>query len=169
MKTIPLTKGYVALVDDEDFARVSVYKWTLQEEKAKDGTIRNAYAAHRTPRLKGRVKLYLHRVVLSVSNPAVDVDHRDRNGLNCQKLNLRMCDRSHNLGNAKIRSDNTSGFKGVTWDKREGKWMAQIQVKGKHRGLGYFTSKEAAALAYNTAATLAFREFARINHVETSL
>ena len=91
--------------------------------------------------------------------PAKDIDHKDGDGLNNSWCNLREATRLENSGNSRRRSDNTSGAKGVRLDR--GKWIAQIVVAGKLRRLGTFNTLEAAAAAYEAAATEHFGEFAR--------
>lgn len=95
--------------------------------------------------------------------PKGDIDHQDGNPLNNRFNNLREATRSENLRNADIRRNNTSGYKGVCWNKRRGKWMSGIGHKGKNLHLGYFTDKRDAAQAYNFAAARLHGEFARMN------
>jgi hypothetical protein len=91
--------------------------------------------------------------------PGYDVDHHnlDRSELS----NLRHATRSQNQANKRARADNTSGFKGATFDKRRGKWLAQIMVNKKHHHLGYFDTAEDAHLAYAAAALKHFGQYAR--------
>src|ERR1700754_9060 len=102
--------------------------------------------------------LYVHGVW-----PSGMIDHADRDTLNDRISNLRDATRSQNGGNAERRIDNTSGKKGVTWHKRMKRYQVCIQVNGIRKHLGSFKNIEAAAQAYDAAASKMFDEFARTN------
>lgn len=106
----------------------------------------------------------LHRLVMRTSDD-VDVDHKSGDKLDYRKSNLRICTHAENMRNQKKSSDNTSGHKGVSWEKRRSIWRASIVVDGKQTYLGSFTDKNEAARAYNSAALKLFGEFARLNVV----
>ncbi len=95
-----------------------------------------------------------------------EIDHQNRDRRDNRIANLRPCDRTMNNGNQKIKSNNTSGYRGVSWSKGMGKWWAQITCRKQHFSLGYFLTPEESALAYNEAATHYFGEFARLNEVK---
>jgi hypothetical protein len=162
MKEIPLSQGYVAVVDDEDYELVSRFKWSALVNRRKDGTIKHVYAV-RTD--KSNKMVLLHRFLLGLPPGQVPiVDHHDRDGLNNQKGNLRRCGLSHNAGNAQKHTDGiTSKFKGVYWNKRAHKWQAQIQKSNHREYLGVFHSEVRAAQAYDAAARRLFGEFALTN------
>lgn len=86
--------------------------------------------------------------------PAGEVDHRDQDRSNNAIDNLRVTSRSENQQNSGWRTDNTSGYRGVCWFKRDECWKAQIKIKGKVHHLGYHTSAEAAHAAYKRAAAI---------------
>ena len=90
-----------------------------------------------------------------------EIDHIDLDKSNNRIANLRPAEKTSNAWNVGKRANNTSGFKGVTWSKRWGKWYAQIQVNGKRKGLGYFDTPEKAHAAYIEAARKHHGEFAR--------
>lgn len=94
--------------------------------------------------------------------PQFEIDHEDTNRANNRWSNLRPATRSQNAANTSLRSTNTSGCKGVSFYKPYNKWRAYITVAGKHKGLGYFDSKEKAAEAYTNAANDLHGEFARL-------
>ena len=94
-------------------------------------------------------------------NVSIFTDQKDRNTFNNQRLNLREATPSQNKMNSKIRSDNTSSYKGVSWCKLMQKWKARITVNGKRIHLGYFDDPKEAHEAYCTAADQYFGEFAR--------
>src|ERR1700674_5840776 len=138
----------MALGDDEDYRPVSeAGPWSALIDR-KGGNVNNVYARCNLPKRNGRRATQLmHRLVIGVTNPAIQVDHHpDFNGLNNQRSNLRIATQTDNARNHRIRRDNSSGFKGVCWSKRSGKWKAQISINGKRVGLGYFVDKHAAVL-----------------------
>ena len=102
----------------------------------------------------------IHRLVaiVFVDNPENKgcVDHIDNNKKNNHVLNLRWCTSTENSQNRSMNNRNTSGVKGVTWDKRSQKWYAQIMINGKQKGLGYFVNIEDAKKARMTSANIEF-------------
>jgi hypothetical protein len=156
MKLIPLTRGLVAIVDETDYQRLSRIKWYALRCN------RTFYAAcHSSER--PRKMILMHRLV--VYAPSVKkVDHINGNTLDNRRANLRLASNAQNLHNCKVaRTNNTSGFKGAIFDKRIGRWAAQIRFRGKRYNLGYFDTPELAAQEYDRAARLLFRQFARTN------
>ena len=163
MKEIQLTQGKVAIVDDDDFKRLNKYKWyTVTVDKDA-----NKYYAARSTWINKKVGCQkMSHVVLNIVDTSTIVDHKDGNGLNNQKSNLRVVTNVQNAQNASLRKDNKSGYKGVTLDKRYGRsdrWKSNIGVNKKLIYLGTFYTKEEAAQAYNIAAVKYFGEFARLN------
>lgn len=162
MRTIPLTKGKEALVDDEDYDYLTRWKWCFW----RGGPRRTGYAV-RLECVDGKSKfIHMHRVVAERHGLKLDglqVDHIDRSGLNNQQANLRVATRSQNNANAGLRKDNTSGFKGVFWHRHTRTWQAQIRVSGRHISLGRFDDPREAARAYNDAAVKHFGEFSCLN------
>lgn len=156
MKTIQLTKGFVALVDDADYERVSALSWHANVQP------NSVYAMRKQGRKSSRHNLYLHRFIMGVSDPKVKVDHKDHDGLNCQRLNLRMCSNQKNQCNRR-KHRGSSRYKGVCWHKRDGKFQTEIKLEGRSKFLGMFTDELDAALAYDSAAREHFGEFACCN------
>lgn len=154
---IPLTKGFVAIVDDEDYEMVQGYKWHALVPASR----RNVYAVRRiwTPGVGGGA-IRLHRMIISAPT-GVFVDHIDGNGLNCCRSNLRLCTMTQNNQNARVRSDNTSGHKGVVWHPASSKWRARISVNGKMKHIGIYVNIEDAVAAYRSAALNYYGEFSR--------
>jgi hypothetical protein len=93
----------------------------------------------------------------------IEVDHENRNGLDCRRTNLRLATHRQNIMNTGLRPANTSGYKGVSWDKENQKWRASIRAYGRSYNLGRFSTKEEAARAYNEAASRLHGSFARLN------
>lgn len=158
MKEIPLTQGKVALVDDEDYEWLNQWKWFY----AKDGA--TGYARRMEGKKPRRTQVHMHQVIMRTPS-GMEVDHKDNNGCNNQKQNLRNCTHSQNMKNEKLRKDNSSGFKGVIWHSIMNKWQAKIQCNGKRILLGYFDNSLDAARAYNLAAIKYYGEFANLNEV----
>lgn len=161
MMTIELTKGYVALVDDEDYETLSLYKWRVNRVVKKHST--TCYAL--TYKGPDGVPTSMHRVVMNA--PAgLDVDHIDQDGLNNVRANLRLCTEVQNAGNTQTRSGSSSKYKGVSLYKRLGLWQAVIGCTnkgGQMKWLGNFKTEEEAARAYDAAALERYGEFALLN------
>lgn len=134
MKKVKLTQNKFAIVDDEDFDFINQWKWFLND---------NGYAVRSV--WKGK-KIRMHRLI-NQTLEGMDTDHINRNRLDNRKSNLRTLTRSQNNLNTGLWNHNTSGVKGVTWDKSRNKWAAQIQVKGKNVHLGRYEKFNSAKLA----------------------
>jgi hypothetical protein len=156
MKEISLTQGKVALVDDEDFEYLSQWKWFANRKCH----IWYAKKWYRNGSHKTTVSMH---VILMNTHGGKEVDHIDGNGLNNQKNNLRICTHQENTRNARLYKNSTSGFKGVTFFRKNNCWRARIQVNGIGYHLGLFKSPIEAAKIYNKMATQYFGEFARLN------
>lgn len=156
MKTIPLTHGFITVVDDSDYPSLAQFHWHLARGR------RTNYAA-RGVRVNGKMKrIYLHRQLLGVSSE-VHLDHQDGDGLNNQRTNLRPATRAQQSANSPKVVGRTSQFKGVSRALRPVGWKAHIRAGGKVHHLGYFKDEQVAARAYDQAARLHFGEFARPN------
>jgi hypothetical protein len=143
MKEIPLTKGFVAIVDDEDFEWVSQTSWIYA------GNGRGTHYAGRWVSKDGKRKfLRLHReVIVKAFGDAgqFEVDHINRNGLDNRRENLRMASRKENLMNRSDYRTNKSGVKGVYWVPHCRKWEASLTVDGAKQYYGLFSNKDDAA------------------------
>jgi len=149
---------FVALVDDEDFEYLNQWNWCA----AKNG---NTYYVQRSIRTKDKIiTVKMHRVIMNTPN-GIKTDHRDRNGLHCERHNLRNCTNAQNGANR--QSWGRSKYLGVTY--QNGKIKAQIQTNGKTTHLGYYKTEELAAKAYDTKAQELFGEFANLNFKEPFL
>jgi hypothetical protein len=157
---IKLSKGYTALVDDED-ANLAEKKWSALEVLRKDGSLYTVYAVRLEAQGDGKRRLtYLHRKVLGITDPKVVVDHRDGDGRNNRRANLRPCTNGENVRSRhRFNLNNTSGYRGVK-KIGESRWSACIKFNRKRIHLGCFDSPEDASNAYKNAASTYFGEFA---------
>ena len=160
MREIPLTKGKVALIDDGDFDRVIQNNWIAVEEWPGIW-----YAISNRPKGSHPQKFRLHRFILQAPQ-GVQVDHRNGDGLDNRKENLRLATPSQNQQNRHNLSLNTSGYRGVTWHKKCQKWQSVIKLNGKNYYLGLYINPESAASAYDLKVIELFGEFARLNFPE---
>lgn len=160
---IPLTKGQVALVDECD-ADLAEYKWHAQflpnYSTPNYQAQRFTWAGKKQKRIVLMHRLILSRILERELGRYEFVDHINNNPLDNRRSNLRLATPSQNLGNRVRNKNNTSGYKGVTWNKQTHRWKAAIQAQGKARHLGYFSTPEEAHEAYCKAAKELFGEFA---------
>lgn len=160
MKTIPLTQGQVAIVDDRDAPALILTKWKAVRKKGLYW-----YAQRNVTRNGKRTGVGMHSQIMGF--PKCLVDHRNGDTLDNRRRNLRKATHSQNRSNSTKRRDwkqkCTSKFVGVFRNKRGCRWVAHITHGGRMKRLGLFDSPEAAALAYNKAALLKWGDFAKLN------
>lgn len=142
---IELTRGQTAIVDESDFDRVSQVSWCYR----RDGYAHGRYK---------RKLVLMHRFIMEAPRESL-VDHINGNKLDNRKSNLRLCTFSENAIHRKVKSDNSSGYKGVYFKKEYGRWTSAIQVRGRRKFLGYFDTPEEAYVAYSNAAGSMFGDF----------
>jgi hypothetical protein len=160
MKKIPL--GKFVLVDDEDYEWLSQYTWRIHKDKW------NTYAYRREEYLDGRTRdILMHREIMGfVEFDGKMVDHKNRNGLDNRRENLREASPLLNSMNRKTRINNTSGYRGVCWSVKKGKkskWRAALTHNGKTVFSKRFDCKEDAARAYDEAAKKIWGDDAVLN------
>jgi len=149
-REIPLTQGFVALVDDEDYERVmAAGKWQASVDDQR------VYARHKVGGRQVRLHAFLTGWPLT--------DHINGDGLDNRRSNLREATSAQNACNRRLSSYNTSGFKGVSWKADGDRWVARIKVHGTATHLGSFSTPQEAARAYDAAAIEMHGEFARLN------
>lgn len=152
---------HTLLYDDEFHDLISKHHWNIYTTQR-----HSTYYAHtRIKTDRGHTTLRFHRLILGVTCPKTQIDHKNGNGLDNTLVNLRVCDASQNGGNQKRSKLNTSGFKGVHQNKINGKWIARLGHKNKKIVLGTFRSINDAAAAYNDAALKFKGEFAKLNPI----
>lgn len=139
MKRIKLTQDKYAIVDNSDFDKLNKYKWSANK-------IGNTYYA---VRVKSKKAILMHRYLLGLNDSSVLCDHINRNGLDNRKTNLRISNKSQNAVNSKLNSLNTSGNRGVSYDKYRSKWVVRLRHNGKYLFLGRFENKNDAINKYN--------------------
>jgi surface antigen len=151
MRLVPVgRKGLLAKVDDEDFAHVIMFRWYACKP------YKVVYAVRRWQDNGKCRSQYMHTLITGIKG----IDHKNGDGLDCRKDNLRVATDAQNQTNHGPHCDNPSGERGVSWNKRKRRWQARITKAGKHYWLGLFHDKTEAAETYKTAATLLFGEFA---------
>lgn len=152
---VPVGEELYSLVDEEDYELAASILW----RPVPSTNTTYAHAWHRGEHV------YLHRLLMGA--PAdLEVDHRNRDGLDNRRTNLRLATSSQNHANQPARNDETltSKYKGVYFDRARRRWAAMIQVDGRQRSLGRYDSEDVAAAAYDHAAYEAWGEFAVLNN-----
>ena len=151
-REIPLSKGYVALVDAADYEWLNQWRWKAHVS-GKSGRV---YAVRTTV-------ISMHRQIMGlVPGDGLLVDHTDTlQSLDNRRSNLRLATKSQNSMNTRLRKDSVSGFKGVSKRLYNGKWRAYIDSRKKRKYLGDYDTPEAAHAAYCKAATELHGAFAR--------
>jgi ribosomal protein S14 len=155
MKSIAVGE-LIALIDDEDYEVVAIHAW-------RPSTPRNVtYAVTTLPRTQGRTNVYMHRLILRQMGQDGRADHKDGNGLNNRRSNLRLSTASQNGANTPARPG-ASAFKGVSRCSKTSRWRAYIRADGRQIHLGQFDSESEAAAAYDRAAMQMWGEYAKTN------
>lgn len=142
-----LTKGYEAKIDISDIDFIGQFNWFAF-------TLKNGVYAARTssPDKNGkRYTIFMHRDLIKPDKHML-IDHKDRDGLNNQRINLRVATPAQNQYNQPLPVNNTSGFKGVCYRKDRDKWQASITINGVQKNLGLFNTAKLASNAYNNVA-----------------
>ena len=159
MKRIPLTQGKYATVDDEDYDYLMQWKWYALWD-------RNTFYAVRKSPMTGqgdnRQLIRMHREILQADRGQM-VDHRNGNGLDNRKQNIRFCSGSQNNYNC-ANYPHSSRYKGVSWKSARSRWYVGIRHRGKHVFIGSYDDEDEAGKAYDKKATELFGEFARLNN-----
>jgi len=146
-------KHRYAIIDPEDYEKVAVDDWQLYE---------NHNSKYYAVRILDSKIVFMHRQIMG--NPVGKViDHRNREGLDNRKSNLRLATRSQNNCNRGRLKNGSSKYRGVSRSKKRRKWRAGINYNGIYKHLGFFENEEDAARAYDEAAKIYHGEFATLN------
>ena len=156
---IPLTRGKFAIVDAEDAARVRAHNWCAVSSGNGFYAGRGEYNSQS---LKSK-SILMHRFIMG-AGIGQEIDHINGDRMDNRKRNLRFCTRAQNAANAAAHRDSTSSYKGVSWNKKDRRWVAHL--RNKH--LGNFKAEKSAAIAYDAKAREAYGEFARLNFKEAA-
>jgi hypothetical protein len=177
VKEIILTRNKIALIDDENYEWLNQFKWYAHRYKSKYSNKELFYAVRNVQYNNKKKTIFMHRLLMNAPNGII-VDHHDQNSLNNQKYNLRFATKGQNTTNSPKpvcygNNKTTSQYKGVSFDKSRQKWEAyigfgKINGKCKKTHLGRFNSEIDAALAYDKAAKIYFKEFACLNFPQLS-
>jgi hypothetical protein len=143
MKKIKLTQGKFALVDDEDFEWLNRWKWHLNGQGYACRTVYVIGSGRKNQKCN---RIRMHRLINNTPE-SFQTDHINRNRIDNRKINLRTVTDQENKFNLSLKINNTSGYRGVTWDKQTNKWMAQIAASGKNHKLGRFINIKDAIIA----------------------
>lgn len=154
-------KYYNTLIDDEDYEICSGLYLQLNKQHNNKLRVKCIYWKNG----KRIIDTYLHRFILNVSK-GIQIDHINGNCLDNRRFNLRLCNNIENNQNRKIDKRNSSGYKGVYFDKIRKKWVAEIKVNKCKKFIGRFINKEEAAIAYNKFAKKYFKKFAVLNDIK---
>lgn len=149
---VALSRGLVALVDDEDYERINQHNWYCD---AKGYAVRSEY-----PEGKQQV-VRMHRIIINAP-PEMTVDHINGDRLDNRKQNLRLATKQQQLRNRPKFKSSRWQYKGVQ-QRETGRWRATINNEGKAYSLGSFGTEVEAAKAYDAKAKELFGEFARLN------
>jgi len=159
MKEIPLTRGKSAIVDDKDYDYLMQWKWHAYWNPSSKSFYANRMSS-RNPGPRGIIRM--HRVIMNCPD-GMYIDHINKNTLDNRKENLRICTKSQNAANSKLRVDNSSGYKGVGYNKKNRSYSARVRFNGIYHRVHGCKSEIEAALAYDQMASELFGDFARIN------
>ena len=159
MKTIPLTQGKFAIVDDEDYEKIAKNKWYAIQDNY------TFYAVRSIRKKKKRKKIRMHRIIMNAPQ-GQQVDHINGNGLKNIKSNLRFATNSQQRQNSTRHRNASSKFKGVSFDNNKKLWYSRTCIDYKRIYIGYFKDETEAAIAYDKKAIELFGKFARLNILE---
>lgn len=156
MKKIPLRGKYgvgkFTIVDDEDFEALVKWKWSVTGSGYVTGSIKDTATGMYKPVL-------MHRLLLKTPD-GMEGDHINNNKFDNRKANLRNCTPAQNMMNRGLSSLNTTGFKGVSWDKERGKWAVRMRINGRMTHIGRFEDIQEAIDAYKNKVKELHGEFA---------
>lgn len=157
MKELQLYTGEITLIDDEDYEWLSTYKLFISNKRYNYVSL-----SIKTNGKWGRKDI--HQLIMKTPK-GMYTDHIDGNGLNNQKKNLRIVTNSQNCMNRISQKKTSSIYKGVSWHKKNNKWLSNICINKKRISIGYFDNEKDAAKAYNEKAKELFGKYVKLNEV----
>lgn len=137
---IPLTQGFVAKIDNRDRA-IRRHRWHAVVRRC------TVYAGRMATVDGKRTLILMHRQIAGTTDPTIPVDHKDGDGLNNRRRNLRISSARQNARNTVSRAGSTSRFLGVCWDASRKRWRAEIRIEGRKLALGRHHTEEGANAA----------------------
>lgn len=152
---------HIVYYDECDHEIVSQYNWCLHKGDTTLYVRANAW----NKETKKSFHPYMHRLILAVVK-SQQIDHKDHNGLNNRRDNLRLCNGSENGYNKPPALNNSTGYKGVHYYKKRDNYQVNIVVGKKRIHGGYFKKIEDAAKKYNELALKYHGEFAYLNKIQ---
>lgn len=155
----PTYGNFEVIIDTEDYEKIKCYRWQISFSKKENRYVRIVAVDSNNKIIK------IHQLIMNDKM----IDHKNCIIFDNRKENLRKCTISQNNMNKDIQNNNTSGYKGVSWDKSKNKWEAYIQINSRKKHLGRYNTKEEAAQAYNEAAIKYHGEFARLNIIKDNI
>ena len=146
----PTHPNTFTLVDDADFEELSKHKWCVLGKE------------NFAVRKKNKSLMLMHRQIMNTPK-GMETDHTNHDTLDNRRCNLRICNRSQNQHNQKIRKTGTSKYKGVHWCKFRRKWQVMFCIENKKTSLGRYYNEIEAAKVYDAKALEVYGEFACVN------
>jgi len=153
---VPLTKGRFSIIDATDADAVAAASWWLAKQR---------YACGYALVDGAKRQVYLHRFIARMCGfgDAPDIDHRNHDGLDNRRANLRPATHAQNMWNGRTPRTNSSGYRGVSFHKGKRRWEAVTCVKGRSKLIGRFKTPKEAADAYDRVCVALRGEFAITN------
>ena len=141
-------------IDLENYEYIKNFNWILEKGS-------NTFYAYRKQKNK---TIKMHREIMNLNfGDGLIVDHINHNGLDNRKINLRIATKKENAQNSLSQKNSSSKYLGVSFYKRDKIWTAQIKINDKKKHLGRFEKEIDAAIAYNNAAIINYKNFANLN------
>lgn len=156
---ISLGRGLFTVIDYADVHLVADYSWFAENRGGNTGW----YAVRNARKGEGDRLIRMHQVIVGTIPDGLEIDHIDCDGLNNRRGNLRVVDHTLNQRNKRLSERNTSGYVGVSFHKKSGRWRADINVNGRQKSLGTFTDPIDAAAAYDNAVRKYHGGIGRVN------
>lgn len=157
--------GMLAIIDAADVPLVTRHRWTVHKDKRS-----RTFYAQRVERKNGKQRhIFMHRMILGLTDRKVYTDHENHNGLDNRRTNIRIATAQQNAFNKRAATHGLSQYKGVSWSKSHSKWQVTFTYNRKLRWVGSFDKEIDAATAYDNAVSAYHQQFANPNFPTESL